>query len=229
MFRNFWYNINVIFRQFDVSSTIKLFFQAAEEYNIRGGPENPKTVDSEDNSDVDSDDAEDSDDADNDLDETEQVSQELTTAPAEDRLNPPVSDMSATGHTDDNSEGGNDRVIGNVVSAKDEDSVSGSDEEDLEDLRDQNRTLRPFRNEESLTHTNLHRRKHLDSTSVSVASTTSSMDPRLVKEKVKQQMKKKAAVKEARRIRKSGESAIITKKQRDISQDIKQSVDAGWY
>lgn len=113
------------------------------------------------------------------------------------------------------------------MSEKDEGS-DGS-EEDLEDLHNQNRTLRPFRNEESLAHTNLHRRKHLDSTSLSVTSTTSSMDPRLIKEKVKRQMKKKAAVQESRRIRKSGESAIITKKKREISQDIKQSVDSDWF
>lgn len=206
------------------------FDEAAEEFNIRGGPGNPKTDEPEEEP---NEEIEDEEDEDNDSVEEgkEEESVEVTPSPppVEDRLSPPLNETSTENEKQRDLATGLDRAVeaSNTVSEKDEGS-DGS-EEDLEDLHNQNRTLRPFRNEESLAHTNLHRRKHLDSTSLSVTSTTSSMDPRLIKEKVKRQMKKKAAVQESRRIRKSGESAIITKKKREISQDIKQSVDSDWF
>lgn len=180
---------------------------------------------------------EDSDEPEENEDDEEKVNEgkdfiEMTTShlSVDERLNPTSSDVPET-ESHEKSETKFEKDGLDTVQKGDHsgENVSDCDEEDLEDLHNQNRTLRPFRNEESLAHINQHRRKHLDSTSVSMASTASSMDPRLIKEKVKRQMKKKAAVQESRRIRKSGESAIITKKKREISQDIKQSVDSDWF
>ncbi|XP_061172147.1 serine/threonine-protein kinase RIO2-like [Saccostrea echinata] len=199
------------------------FDEAAEDYNIRGGPDQPRTNDVEDDSD------EDPEENYSDEDDEEEKDPQDTNS-AEDRLHPPVSETTSNSENrEEISLHGNDRVFSNTEDSLLRNSLSTSDEEDLEDLHNQNRTLRPFRNEESQTHTNSHRRKHLDSTSVSVTSTASSMDPRLIKAKVRQQMKKKSAIQEARRIRKRGESAIITKKKREISQDIKQSVHGDWF
>ena len=100
--------------------------------------------------------------------------------------------------------------------------------DELVNMSESNREFRPFRNKESLTHVNTHLQRTWDSDSVSRTSTQSSMDPRVIRERVKKQQKKKQEVLKARRIRKSGESALQTKLRRDTNQDIKQSCD-DWF
>ena len=99
--------------------------------------------------------------------------------------------------------------------------------DELVNISESNREFRPFRNEESLTHVNTHLQRTRNSDSVSRASTQSTIDPRVIREKVKKQQKKKQEVLKARRIRKSGEAALQTKLRRDTSQDIKHSYD--WF
>ena len=111
--------------------------------------------------------------------------------------------------------------------------VEDSDNEDVvEDLSSVNREFKPFRNEESLTHKNLHlheqsARYRTESTSTTASSST--IDPNVVREKVRRQMKKKADIQMARRIRKSGESSLMTRKKRETQNDIKQSMSADWF
>ena len=100
-------------------------------------------------------------------------------------------------------------------------------EEELVNISESNREFRPFRNEESYAHENTHLQRNRNSDSVSMASTQSTIDPRVIREKVKRQQRKKQDILKARRIRKSGESALQTKLRRDTRQDIKQSND--WF
>lgn len=100
-------------------------------------------------------------------------------------------------------------------------------EDELVNISESNREFRPFRNEESLAHENTHLQRNRNSDSVSMATTQSTIDPRVIREKVKRQQRKKQDILKARRIRKSGESALQTKLRRDTRQDIKQSND--WF
>ena len=102
---------------------------------------------------------------------------------------------------------------------------------ELEDLSLQNKEYRPFRDEASQLHINEHllkgetsRSRHSDS-----VSSASSMDPALIKRKVKSQAKKREARQFARRVRKSGEAAVVTKARRDNWDNIKQSTGPDWF
>ena len=105
-----------------------------------------------------------------------------------------------------------------------------TDDSDVEDIGAMNRNYQPFRDEKAMKHENEHfgqgaRPRNSDS----VCSTTSSnMDPKLVKLKVKRQLKKEQAKKHARRIRKAGEASLVTKSRRETTDDIKDSKDWGW-
>jgi RIO kinase 2 len=103
-------------------------------------------------------------------------------------------------------------------------------EDELEDLSISNREYKPFRNEESMDHVNTHlntqsRQRNSDSM---YSATSSIMPPDLIKEKVKRQMKSTKQKQEARRIRKSGEASLATRKKRDTQNDIEQSMGAVW-
>ncbi|KAL5004195.1 hypothetical protein ScPMuIL_017651 [Solemya velum] len=102
-------------------------------------------------------------------------------------------------------------------------SKSDSDE-DVEDLTTQNRMYKPFRNEESMQHTNFHLLGNVrsrNSDSLSMMSTSSVMDPSMVKHKLKSQQKKRQEKQFSKRVRKSGEAAIQTKIKRENLSEIK--------
>ncbi|ESP00505.1 hypothetical protein LOTGIDRAFT_212972 [Lottia gigantea] len=105
-------------------------------------------------------------------------------------------------------------------------AVDGSDDES--DIAGTNRNFRPFRNVESMDHTNHHLNRYprgLDSNS----TTSTIIDPEVIKRKLKHQIKIKHERDEARRYRKSGESSLITKSRRENSDEIKASLSAEWY
>ncbi|XP_033749547.1 serine/threonine-protein kinase RIO2-like isoform X2 [Pecten maximus] len=129
---------------------------------------------------------------------------------------------SADREVDDRLENSADREVNNRLS--DEEL---SEDELLEDLSGFNRAYKPFRNEESMEKTNTHlTRQH---SSLSMSSSASSLDPQLVKEKMKRQLKQKHEKLHARRIRKKGEASIVTRSKRDTKHDIKDSLSAQWY
>ncbi|XP_067667279.1 serine/threonine-protein kinase RIO2-like [Haliotis asinina] len=138
-----------------------------------------------------------------------------------------VSSMLETKLSGDQSEGTDQPRTEPTALCQQESADSGCDEEeDFEDLRGVNRSFRPFRTEDSMAHTNLHLRQS-DRDNVSVASST--IHPDLIKRKVKSQMVRKKMKQNARRIRKSGESSIVTKLRRENQDDVKQSLSAEWY
>ena len=104
--------------------------------------------------------------------------------------------------------------------------ADGSDEE-FEGLSRANRAYKPFRTEDSMTHTNHHLSRAAASAAASVASST--MDPELVKRKVRGQLRKQQMVQKARRIRKSGEASLMTKLRRENQLDINDSLSSIWY
>ncbi|CAH1796456.1 unnamed protein product [Owenia fusiformis] len=117
---------------------------------------------------------------------------------------------------------------------EDEIEDSGDELPELENIHELNTEYKPFRNEDTLQHENWHfieaakasRTRASDSLSTS-ASTI--MAPDLVKRKVKGQIKQQQKKKFERRIRKAGESAVVTKHRRDNEHNIKQSLDAVWF
>lgn len=107
----------------------------------------------------------------------------------------------------------------------------GSDrDEQLPELLN-NCEIRPFRDQpDHLTNHRLRdmrRGEYADS--LYSVSTTTSVAPEVIKERVKRQFKSEEKVKYARRIRKHGEAAVQTRKRRDNMYDVKTSLDAGWY
>lgn len=107
---------------------------------------------------------------------------------------------------------------------------SGSSE-DEEELLPGNNNLRPFRDDPD--HMNAHIMRNLrrgrNTDSICSASTTTSVAPEVIKERVKKQFRSKEKQQLTRRIRKHGESAIQTKLRRDNKYDVQTSLDAGWY
>jgi len=126
-----------------------------------------------------------------------------------------------------------DSKIVELTEESDNKQTELSDEEEqegLEDLSSFNQGYKPFRNEESMDHVNSHVRfppRLRSSDSMSTCSST--MDPQMVKEKIKRQLKKKHVTLEARRVRKSGEASLITKSKRETRDDIKESLSDVWY
>ena len=102
---------------------------------------------------------------------------------------------------------------------------------ELEDLSLQNKEYRPFRDESSHDHVNEHLVKAETSWSQNSDSVSSakSMDPTLIKRMVKSQAKRKEAKQFARRVRKSGEAAVVTKARRENWDTIKQSTGPDWF
>ena len=104
-----------------------------------------------------------------------------------------------------------------------------SDVPELKDISLENRELRPLRDQSTREHVNFHlaegsERQRSGDSMCSSAST--SIDPKLVKLKVKRQIKKDQKKQFARRVRKGGEASLVTKQRRRNMDDIKHS--AGW-
>lgn len=204
------------------------FDEAAEELNILQGPESSeKDAEDEDIS------GDEDEVIDEDEDQIEEESDnELESEPLEAK---PTSNDNVT---DEASEACascvEERLTDNVVDTKDKDDVKDrlsddDEEEQLEDLSDTNRAYKPFRNEESMEHTNSHLTTTRQRSSLSMSSNASSMDPEIVKEKMKRQLKQKHEKLHARRIRKKGEASIVTQSKRNTKHDIKDSLSATWY
>ncbi|XP_072166637.1 uncharacterized protein [Diadema setosum] len=122
------------------------------------------------------------------------------------------------------------RLTGDVDS--DVNDSDGEMEDDLQDIAAFNRNYRPHRSEASMSHVNSHSRnircRNSDSVS-SHTSTTSTIDPSMVRAKVKRNMQKKQKSAERRKLAKKGEAAQTTAKRRENSDNVKQSVSSLWY
>lgn len=108
------------------------------------------------------------------------------------------------------------------------DSATSSDEETLENLQESNKNYQPFRTQSSMQHVNSHL-LHRDVRADNVSATSSTMDPTLIRCKVKSQAKQREAKLKARRTRKSGEASLATKARRDNQMEVKQSLSSIWY
>ncbi|XP_069820761.1 serine/threonine-protein kinase RIO2 [Dendropsophus ebraccatus] len=124
--------------------------------------------------------------------------------------------------------------LGNERLSSDEDVGSqGSDEPgdyedecpDLVGLSGANKEYRPFRDEDSLLHTNQHRTRTTSVTSMGTVGSCSTIPPELVKQKVKRQLTKQQKSAIRRRLQK-GEANVCTKQRRENMFNIKCSVDA---
>ena len=112
----------------------------------------------------------------------------------------------------------------------DSESDNDDEEEDLADLEPiDNAALRPFRDdrEHVNSYTVSEPRQRSSNSMCSTASTV--MDPAMVKRKVKRQAQRKQKQQYARRVRKQGEAALVTKTRRENCDTIKQSTSAAWF
>lgn len=116
-----------------------------------------------------------------------------------------------------------------------------SDEDDVDELTEVvdddlgNEDYQPFRDAGQRDHINEHIMKELtgkrnrSSDSTCSTATVRTVDPSLIKSKVKTQLKSRQQKQFARRVRKGGEAAVVTKQRRDNADDIKQSMSAEWF
>ena len=198
-------------------------FQAAQEIGLLGGPDEDVEVDVEEgeyHSDEDS----------SDEDTPSQPCEEAALSTRENKadgessqthafckITPDVKDTGDNSSQDTDGDGGEDRLAA------------------LEDLSQDNKTFRPFRNESSNEHVNAHvikgqsGRARCSDSMCSTSSTSSTMDPKLVRSKVKSQLRKHQASQFARRVRKGGEASIATKERRVNMDNIKQSTGTDWF
>ncbi|XP_060072112.1 serine/threonine-protein kinase RIO2-like [Ylistrum balloti] len=218
----------------EMSST---FDEAAEELNILKGPESSeKEVDEDDETEIkdEEDECEEDEVDDEEEDDLEaEPPQDVTESFTENIAN---KDSGACGNcdeerlTDSKSETKDELLSDSEVNDRLSDEVLSEEEnEALEDLSHSNRAYKPFRNEESMEHTNFHLSNTRQRSSLSMSSNTSTMDPQIVKEKMKRQLKQKHEKLQARRIRKKGEAAIVTRSKRNTKHDIKDSLSAQWF
>ena len=94
----------------------------------------------------------------------------------------------------------------------------------------ENKAFQAFRDVQATEKVNSHhnhssRMRSSDST----CSSASSMNPQLIKEKVRRHFKSQQQRQYARRVRKSGEAALVTRQRREHTDNIKQSTAAEWY
>lgn len=124
----------------------------------------------------------------------------------------------------------------NLILAKPDSDAQGddigdhSDTDNLPETLD-NRSHRPFRDQPDQINAHLMRNlvRDRNADSMCSASTTTSVAPEVIKERVKKQFRSEEKIRQARRIRKRGEAAIQTRKRRENAHDVKTSLDAGWY
>lgn len=202
--------------------------QAAEELNILKGPE-----DAESSEGIDARDMPGSEDENEDTDSVESGDDNRTDSDLQLEDSSKCTGTSEICNSNKLQNNENVQIIADDTKSsnisKDLNNESESEDE-LEDLSVSNREYKPFRNEESMDHVNTHlntqsRQRNSDSM---YSATSSVMTPDLVKEKVKRQMKSTKQKQEARRIRKSGEASLVTRKKRDTQNDIQQSMGAVW-
>jgi len=234
------------------------FDEAAEELNILGGPDDPRVEDedSDDSGDV----SDEEDGEENEEDDVNEESEDANVANKSDTAGVDESGKGVGDQTDksvnvketaeqdkeivekiekldvDMDKASNDKceAVDNIEDEKIDNEKANGDtdsESDDEDLCGQNRSLRPFRNEESLQHVNTHliKSRARGSESICSMSTTSSIAPEVIRAKVKKQQKQQSDRLKARRIRKSGEASMQTKQRRDTQMDITQSTSAFWF
>lgn len=116
----------------------------------------------------------------------------------------------------------------NAADINDDEETNSSSEEEVENIRTSNKHYKPFRTEASMHHKNSHLTWPAVRAEVtSVASST--IDPEVIKKKVRCQAKRQEAKLKARRTRKSGESALATKARRENQMEVRQSLSAVWY
>lgn len=101
----------------------------------------------------------------------------------------------------------------------------GSDDEHFQS--NLNKIYKPFRDQDTSEHMTYEHTRTIASASVS--SSVSTMNPELIKLKVTRQEKKKRAKQTARRARKRGEAAVVTKQRRENTDNIKQSTSSDWF
>ena len=199
-----------------------LSFKAADELNILKGPEDEGSLEGVDTEELPCGDNENHDSEDSDDDP--QIQSDLHLSKDTDGVAKLPS--SSLGKSEDVQ---NFEVISDSIASREEhlsqDSESG---DDLEDLSLANREYKPFRNEESMEHVNTHLHSRQRTSDSMCSNMSSVMSPDLVKEKVKRQMKSAKQKQQARRIRKSGEASLVTRKKRETQNDIKQSMGAVW-
>ncbi|OWF54038.1 serine/threonine-protein kinase RIO2-like [Mizuhopecten yessoensis] len=217
------------------------FDEAAEELNILKGPESSEEGEERDDEDG-KEEIEDEDEEDA-SDEEEGSDQELETEPSQDKKTTSSDNVTdqlagACANCEEERLTDSDNVIETKAEptldsdTKDRLSDKGlSDEENelIGDLSGANRAYKPFRNEESMEHTNSHLTNARQHSSLSMSSNTSCMDPQMVKEKMKRQLKQQHHKLHARRIRKKGEASIATQSKRNTKHDIKDSLSAQWF
>ena len=107
------------------------------------------------------------------------------------------------------------------------------DQDTVPSMSDQNRCFRPFRDESTMAHVNSHLEKDpktrpRSSDSTTSCSSTAGLDPGLVKARIRSQLKKEKVRQAARRTRKHGEAAVVTRRRRDNADDIKASLSGDW-
>ncbi|XP_060569241.1 serine/threonine-protein kinase RIO2-like [Ruditapes philippinarum] len=212
------------------------FDEAAEEYNILGGPDNPRAEGDDDDSDEYSDDD----------DDDEEVQEEGESLPDIDVKHKHRGEGKGTsvGVDKNTNETGNEcNDCGDIktddIKEDNSDKEKEHHEHVVEEVEDgemynisaQNKEYRPFRNEESRAHINSHMHigRSRNSDSMCSTSTVSSIAPEVIRAKVKKQQKKQQQILKARRIRKSGEASLQTRQRRDTQLDIKQSTSDVWF
>ncbi|KAH3836915.1 uncharacterized protein LOC127880293 [Dreissena polymorpha] len=233
------------------------FDEAAEEFNILGGPDDPKEVDEsgaddsaeeEENEEKEEEEEEEETHDVGDYDENDDVDVKPETEAKSPVLTEPECGKVEKRHDFESEENvsKNENILikndtecetpkeehgeANEEATKE---VLGSDSEgEMCDISGQNKSYRPFRSESSVQHVNTHvlkaRARNSDSVSTSNFS-TSSIAPEVIRAKVKRQRKRLADQLQARRIRKSGEASLQTKLRRDVELDIRQSTSAEWF
>lgn len=99
------------------------------------------------------------------------------------------------------------------------------DDENL-DLSLANANYQPYRDQSSLEHTNHNIARN---TAPSYTSTTTSVAPEEIKQRVRKALSKQKKAANQRRLHK-GESAVVTKERRNIKQDVKAELDVrDWF
>ena len=112
-----------------------------------------------------------------------------------------------------------------------DDDEEEEEEENLEDISTHNKQYRPHRTEASMSHVNSHSMatRSRNSDSVSSFASTSSMNPLLVRSKVKSNLQKKQKASARNRLARKGEAAQTTAKRRENRDTVKQSLSAVWF
>lgn len=114
------------------------------------------------------------------------------------------------------------------VNANNDVAEFDSEEFNLKDLSLANRSLRPFRTEDSRQHTHLHVIKAQRGTMSGVTSTTS-VSQEQIRQRVRNALSKEKKAAMHRRLVK-GETAMVTKQQRELKQDIKTGCEVSdWF